>query len=84
MFHAKNGLFFKRNWDNSVTVIKTNDGKQPSETNVVCNGTLKENEWASAVCSVSAEGETAERWNQSRQFHGILTPTEACLRPGGT
>ncbi len=61
-------------------MIKTSDGKEPFsrsfpdsdkvETNIVCDVTLPENEWASVVCSVSKAGETAERWRAAREFHG--------------
>jgi hypothetical protein len=33
---------------------------------------IPENEWASIVCSVSALGETGERWQQAREFHGAV------------
>lgn len=33
---------------------------------------IPENVWASIVCSVSKEGETGERWDAARKFHGVI------------
>lgn len=87
MFHSRNGLFFHATGQGNVRIIKTNDGKEPVsclaanpdrvETNIVCDVTLPENEWASVVSSVSKEGETASRWNQARRFHGTKIPIPA-------
>lgn len=84
MFHSRNGLFFQATGQGNVAIIATNDGKEPFtrshansdkvDTNIVCNVTLPENEWASVVCSVSKDGETASRWNQARRFHGTEIP----------
>lgn len=80
MFHSRNGLFFQATGQGNVAIVATNDGKAPFsrsapdsdkvETNIVCNVTLPENEWASVVCSVSKDGEDATRWNMARRFHG--------------
>ena len=80
MFHSKNGLFFQATGQGNVCIVKTSDGKNPYsktfgdsdkvETNIVCDVTLTENEWASVVCSVSEGGETYERWMAARLFHG--------------
>jgi putative heme degradation protein len=59
-FHSRDGLFFRRNEDGSVSIIA-------SQSTAV---RLAENEWASVVASVSAEGETHERWQAVRDFHG--------------
>jgi len=32
---------------------------------------IPENVWASIVCSVSKDGETGERWDAARKFHGL-------------
>jgi len=81
MFHSKNGLFFWRQKDGGdVRIIKTSDGKDPfthpigdgqMENNVVCDVVLAENEWASVVAAVSADGENYERWMSARIFHGL-------------
>ncbi len=86
MFHSRNGLFFQATGQGTVAIVATNDGKEPFsrskpdsseiETNIVCNVTLPENEWASVVCSVSKDGETAARWNRARRFHGTELPFE--------
>lgn len=86
MFHSKDGLFFCALGQGAVRIIKTSDGKWPytrstdkvneAETNITCDVTLEENEWASVVCSVSQDGETYERWMQARRFHGTDLPVE--------
>jgi len=57
MFHVKDGLFFKRNDDGSVTVLKTSDGKEPTDSNVSFTETLDDGSWCSAVLSMSAFSE---------------------------
>lgn len=89
MFHSRNGLFFHATGQGNVRIIKTSDGKEPVsclaadpdrvETNIVCDVTLPENEWASVVCSVSKDGETASRWDQARRFHGNEIPFPAAI-----
>lgn len=84
MFHSRNGLFFQATGQGNVCIIKTSDGKEPYsrsfpdsdkvETNIVCDVTLPENEWASVVCSVSAGGEDHARWMRARRFHGTELP----------
>ncbi len=85
MFHSRNGLFFQATGQGTVAIVATNDGKEPFsrskpgsseiETNIVCNVTLPENEWASVVCAVSASGETHERWETAREFHRFVDLT---------
>jgi hypothetical protein len=70
MYHESNGLFFDRLQNGSVRIIKTTDGKDPNEGNILFQQDIPENTWASAVCSVSRLGETVERWNAARDFHG--------------
>ena len=81
MFHLKDGLFFVRlNDTGEVRIIKTRDGKMPDpDTNPPeWAVTLAENEWASVVCSVSADGEDHARWMHARRFHGTdLPPRDA-------
>ncbi len=70
MFHAKDGLFFARQSNGEVQVISTSDARPPNGANVKSHISLKENEWASVVASVSLYGETSERWMRARLFHG--------------
>jgi hypothetical protein len=70
-FHWRDGWNFKREADGIVRVMlseTTPDGEEYLKTNL----TIPPNEWASIVCSVSALGETAERWNAVQDFHGRL------------
>lgn len=61
-FHATNGWYFKRMPDGSVRIAKPDTGYVMIE--------FPPNIWASIVCSVSADGETLDRWNASQDFHG--------------
>lgn len=64
-FHWRDGWHFKRQDDGSVRVNYI-VGEWLYQSLII-----PENEWASIVCSVSSLGETGERWEQSRRFHGI-------------
>ena len=60
-FHSHDGWYFKRLEDGTVRV-------RYGDTLVA---TFPENEWASIVCFVSRKGETGDRWQQARIFHGL-------------
>jgi hypothetical protein len=60
LYHSRDGLYFCSNSDASVSIIL------PSGIEVH----LAESEWASVVAAVSGGGETAERWQAVREFHG--------------
>jgi len=67
-FRYKDGLFFKRNEDNSVTI------KQMKESNVDCKdvifeATIDENGWASIIASVSKSGEINGRFYKALEWH---------------
>ncbi len=75
MFHAKDGLFFRRlDPDGRVQILKTVDCQSPEVGNISSVVTLTESQWASVVASVSLYGETAARWQQARLFHGTDSP----------
>lgn len=66
-FHWKNDIFFKRLPDGSVRV------RRPQNFNYCVtfhDWIIPAPEWASIVCSVSADGETAGRWDAAQDFHG--------------
>jgi hypothetical protein len=66
-FHWRDNIFFKRLEDGSVRV------RHFMEWNYCPNfkdWIIPPNEWASIVCSVSKEGETAKRWDAAQDFHG--------------
>jgi len=64
-FHWRDGWYFKRLDDGTVRVLLVH-GQQIYQHLII-----PDNEWASIVCSVSADGETGERWQQARNFHGV-------------
>jgi len=67
-FHWQDDIFFKRLEDGSVQVrfpIAYN-GEIISFT----EWCIPPMHWASIVSSVSAQGETLERWNEAQDFHG--------------
>lgn len=66
-FHWRDGWFFRRLADGAVRVMRrTRPGTQWLESDTI----IPAAEWASIVCSVSAAGETAERWDRAQLFHG--------------
>lgn len=74
-FHWKDWWFFKRMDDGSVRVSHADDRPY-----VNVQFSIPAPEWASIVCSVSAGGETGERWEASQDFHG-RSPSSAGLKP---
>ena len=69
-FHWKDGWYFKRMKDGSVRVMHSAEMPMTGEEYLHPDLTIPPNEWASIVCSVSAGGETGERWEASQDFHG--------------
>jgi hypothetical protein len=69
-FHWRDGWYFKRLDAGSVRVCHV-----VGECLYLVLE-IPENEWASIICSVSALGETGERWQQARNFHGHPTKAE--------
>lgn len=66
-FHWKHNTFWKRLDNGSVRV------RHFMEWNYCPNWVdwiIPAAEWASIVCSVSRDGETAERWDHAQDFHG--------------
>lgn len=68
-FHSREGFFFKRETDGSVTVRVEGPPWENGHGQLQRTITLPENEWASVVSSVSLAGETAERWQAARDYH---------------
>lgn len=83
MYHANNGLYFKRQDDGSVVVEHwlhgaANAGRADQATVDVLDRhwTMTASEWASVVASVSDYGETGESHTQALYFHrGGKAPT---------
>lgn len=76
-FHWRDNWFFKRQGDGAVRVIKlceANYTQYPKDAQhhiwLSPDLVIPANEWASIVCSVSAAGETGERWEVAQDFHG--------------
>ncbi len=68
MFHYKDGIFFKREDDGSVTVIKrviAHDGAE-----IIAEFTIDADGWCSIIASMSDTGETSEKWTEANKFHG--------------
>lgn len=72
MFHHwKDGWYFIRHDDGSVTIDKRESAHADAETVVIAN--INADEWASIVAAVSALGETEGRWQHARDFHkGVI------------
>lgn len=71
-FHWRDNWFFKRQPDGSVAVMHKTDSYQGDEYYISPALSIPSNEWASIVCSVSKDGETAERWDAAQDFHGRI------------
>lgn len=68
-FHNRDGWYYLRLADGHVRITKYADGGRDGAP-IVTEIIIPPNEWASIVCSVSAAGETGERWNVALDFHG--------------
>jgi hypothetical protein len=74
-FHVKDGLYFKRNKDNSVTVYQTADEGRSDE--IIFERTIPDTVWASVIASVSKNGEENNRWFTAMIWHnGIIDKEE--------
>jgi len=71
-FHWQDGWFFRRLPDGSVRVRKFQAPPTP-DAELEMEAVIVPAEWASIVCSVSAGGETGERWDAAQDFHGRRT-----------
>lgn len=70
MFHESKGLFFKRQPDGSVRIIKTYDEREPRPDNVVLDHTVQPGPWASVIASMSKQGEWPNGgWDRAVKFH---------------
>lgn len=67
-FHFRNGLYFRRNEDRSVT-IKQMKRNHVDETEASFEVTIDENSWASIISTVSNGGETSDRFYKALQWH---------------
>jgi hypothetical protein len=65
-FHAHDGWYFRRETDGSVRILGP-DSLGPGAHQAV---TLDVATWASAVASVTAQGETAETFEAASALHG--------------
>ena len=63
-FHWKDNWYFERLDDGSVVIEKKNDSKFP-EVRII----IDPDSWCSIVVSVSAQGETAESFQEARNLH---------------
>lgn len=70
-FHWRDEIFFERKEDGGVEVRYI---EQFNNTPQIKTWRIPPAEWASIVCSVSADGETGERWNAAQDFHGRTSP----------
>ena len=73
MFHSQDGLYFRRNDDGSVTIIKTTNGREPSsppdDANIAFTQTVDAGTWCSIVLSMSAFSERPGDWGAWMKHH---------------
>jgi hypothetical protein len=74
-FHYKDGLYFIRNKDNSVSIVKINDGDESQPTFTT---TIDEHGWASIISSVSAMGEDYGRYYDALKWHNGIDYQRIC------
>jgi hypothetical protein len=74
-FHWRDGWYFKRLEDGAVRVMFV------AGEYVYTRLHIPPNEWASIVCSVSAGGETGERYEAALQFHGAAPAQQERKQP---
>lgn len=65
-FHYRDGWYWGRSAAGDVELYRS-----LADRDLELVLMIDEASWASIVCSVSAEGETGERWQAAREFHGI-------------
>lgn len=71
-FHLKGGWYFERLDDGSVRICHEEEGTRADGGFVeydVCLD-IDPDSWASIVASVSAKGETGERFQEAVRYHG--------------
>lgn len=68
MFHYRDGLFFKKLEDN-VLLIKTTDGMEPRDGNILFETTIDGNGWCSIIASMSNYGEGNGGYGRADNFH---------------
>lgn len=74
MFHWKDGWWFWRNENGSVsfehrTYEKGADGKYTEKYTIDAKNNIPASEWASIVAAVSHRGETSESYQEAVAFH---------------
>lgn len=67
MFHWQDGWFFTRLPGGGVKIVKHE--KASIDAPIVVAAEIDADSWASIVCSVSAHGETSDRFNTALAFH---------------
>lgn len=68
MFHQRDGLYFERQQDGAVRIIKTSDGLEPATANVLLDQTIAVSEFASVVASMSRDGEADGGYYRALEF----------------
>jgi len=68
-FHWKDGWYFERILNGQVRIYHL-DGFGLMDRGIAIDA----DSWASIVASVSARGDTAEAFQEAREFHGMIAP----------
>lgn len=67
MFHTQNGLFFEKQADGSVRILKTESGREGDP--VLMDVTLDKHSWGSVIASMSYYGEEDYGFYRAMNFH---------------
>jgi hypothetical protein len=68
MFHSENGLYFQRQENGDVLIIKKHTA-QADEEQIDFQQIVPNDIWCSIVASVSRAGEENRRWYLAKEFH---------------
>lgn len=68
MFHVSDGVFVD-GVGGDVTLIITDDGREPTDENILVTRVFTKEAWASIIASVSSEGEDNGRFYKALEFH---------------
>ncbi len=67
MFHVAYGLYFERQSDGSVRILKRVDGKPDSD--IIMDVTVDPSTWGSIMASVCGPGENGDTFRRAELFH---------------
>ena len=77
MFHVRDGLFFEKQADGAVRILKRTDGRDDAP--VVFDMVLDKHSWASVIATMSFYGEESYGYFRALLFHDNLPLPSGCV-----